>query len=65
VPYLKALDGIKIVFEERIPIEAYVRIKSDVDKITLTKDRVKVVDIDKLLELMVSDYLKYSFILIP
>ena len=58
VPYVKALDGLKLIFEEKIPLEAYTRIK-----FTITKDRMKVVDLDKLLELLCSNYLKYSFIL--
>ncbi len=27
VPYVKALDGIKIIFEEKIPLEGYIKIK--------------------------------------
>ena len=27
VPYVKALDGLKLIFEEKIPLEAYTRIK--------------------------------------
>jgi hypothetical protein len=63
IPYLKALDGVKVVFEEKIPIEGFERIKQDVEKFTITKDRVKVVDLDKLLELFVQNYLRYSYIL--
>lgn len=60
---MKALDGIKVVFEDKIPIEAYGKIKNAIEKFTITKDRIKVVDLDKLLELMVQNYLKYSFLL--
>ena len=63
VPYLKALDGIKLVFEDKIPIEGYGRIKQDVEKFTVTKERAKVVDIDKLLESIIQNYLRYSIIL--
>jgi hypothetical protein len=65
IPYLKALDGIKIVFEDKIPIEALGRIKQEVERFTITKDRIKVVDLDKLLEVIVSNYLKYAFVLNP
>lgn len=50
IPYLKALDGIKIVFEDKIAVESYGRVKLEVEKFTITKDRAKVVDLDKLLE---------------
>jgi len=65
IPYLKALDGIKLVFEDKIPIEAYDRIKQEVERFTISKDRIKLVDIDKLLEVIVFNYMKYSFILNP
>ena len=52
-PLLKALDGIKQIFEDKIPIEAYSKLKTDVDRFTMTKERLKVVDIDRLLELLV------------
>ena len=65
VPYLKALDGIKVVLEDKIPVEAYGRVKVEVERFTITKDRAKVVDLDKLLELMVNTYLRYSNLLSP
>jgi len=38
-------------------------VKHEVEKLTVTKDRVRVLDIDRLLELIVNQYLKYAFIL--
>ena len=53
IPYVKALDGFKLVFEDKLPLESYNKTKSEIDKITVNKDRSKVVDLDKLLEIMV------------
>lgn len=53
------------MFEDKIPIEANGRIRNTVEKITITKDRIKVVDLDKLLDLMVQNYMKYAYLLSP
>ena len=53
VPYMKALDGIKIIFEEKIPLEGYIKMKQEVERFTISRERAKVVDLDRLLELIV------------
>eukprot|EP00347_Sterkiella_histriomuscorum_P020606 403337169 len=63
IPYLKALDGIKLVFEDKLPVEAYGRVRQEVDRFTITKERAKVVDLDKLLEHIIMNFLRYSTLL--
>jgi len=60
VSYLRAMEGIKMIFEDKIPIEAYGRVKQEVERFTITKDRVKVVDFDKLQDHVICSFQRYS-----
>ena len=39
VPYLKAIDGIRLMFEDKIPTDAYARLRNDIDRITVITNR--------------------------
>ena len=64
VPFLKAIDGIKIIFEDKIPLEAYARLKGEVERISFNKDRIKVVDLDRMQEILVNYYLRHCGIML-
>jgi len=65
VPFLKAMDGVRMMFEEKIPIEAMARVRAEVERIAISKERVKVVDLDKLMDTVIATYLRFSFSLHP
>ena len=61
VPYLKAIDGIRTVFEDKIPTEAYARLRNEVERITVFQSRTKMIDLDKLMEVVIQNFLWFDF----
>ena len=57
------MDGLKALFEDKVPVEAYGRLRQEVERFTITKDRIKVVDFDKLLDHIIAGFKRYASLL--
>ena len=58
-PFFKAVEVFKEVFEEKIPIAVYSKLKQQVEKMLISKSTMKIIDVDKFLEFVITNYMKY------
>lgn len=58
-PFFKALEIFKELFEEKIPIAMYAKLKQQVEKMLITKATMKIIDVDKFLAFVLETYMKY------
>lgn len=58
-PFFKAVELFKEIFEEKIPILTYSRLKQQVDKMLVSKATMKIIDIDKFLNFVLTCYMRH------
>ena len=56
-PFLKAVELFKEIFEDKIPV--YSRLKGKVEKMMITKSTMKIIDVDKFINFVIVNYMKY------
>ena len=59
-PFFKAVEVFKEIFEEKIPIAVYSKLKQYVEKkMIITKATMKLIDVDKFLNYVIVNYMKH------
>lgn len=58
-PFFKAVECFKEIFEEKIPITVYTRLKQQVDKMMISKATMKIIDVDSFLDFVITNYMKH------
>jgi hypothetical protein len=58
-PFFKAVDIFKELFEEKIPVQVYAKLKTQVEKMLITKLTMKIIDVDKFGSFVIANYMKY------
>lgn len=56
-PFLKAIEIFKELFEDKIPV--YNKLKTQVERLMITKASMKMIDVDKFISFVITNYMKH------
>ena len=58
-PFFKAVEIFKEIFEEKVPIAIYTKLKQQVEKKMISKATMKIIDVDNFLNFVLTNYMKH------